>query len=297
VILRLDPAVPVVWRAPDAVQLGVDPVVCVFEGASEPTERLLAALAVGTPASALPVIAETAGAGERFAEALLDAVRPALLPEAPAPERTEAHRLRIAVEGDGPAARMLAPVLHALGIALVDSHPGLGADPDDGPIDAAVLLGAYAIAPRRHGAWLRADIPHLGVVFGERSARIGPFVEPGEGPCLACLDLERRDADEAWPVIAAQLAGKRAPAEAGGFAASVTLRIALELVAHLTAGSRELTAQSLVLRTDGGESRVTHSPHARCGCRALPGSATADVLRLDRFRPRTSSDADAAARG
>jgi bacteriocin biosynthesis cyclodehydratase domain-containing protein len=301
VILRLDPAVPIVWRAPDVVQLGIDPVVCVFEGAAAATERLLAALAVGTPESALPVIAETAGVGERFAAALLDAVRPALLPEgaAAASEARDPRRLRIAVEGDGPAARALAAVLRGLGVTLVESVPGLGADPDDAAagIDAAVLIGAYAIAPRRHGLWLRRDVPHLGVVFGERNVRIGPFVEPGEGPCLSCLDLELRDADEAWPIVAAQLADKRAPAESAGFAASATLRIASELLAHLQGGSRELVDQTLELRADdpGAATRVRHAPDARCGCRALPGTATADVLRLDRFRPRSSSAAGAAA--
>ena len=305
-ILRLDPAVPVVWRAPDVVQLGIDPVVCVFEGAASAIERLLAALAVGTPESALPVIAETAGVGERFAAALLDAVRPALLPEAAAsaaapgaPDPRDPRRLRIAVEGDGPAARALASVLRSLGAALVDSIPGLGADPDDeaAGIDAAVLIGGYAIAPRRHGLWLRRDIPHLGVVFGERGVRIGPFVEPGVGPCLSCLDLERRDADEAWPIVAAQLADKRAPAESAGFAASATLRIARELLAHLLDGSRELVDHTLELRADDprAETRVRHAPDARCGCRALPGTATADVLPLDRFRPRSSSAAGAAA--
>jgi hypothetical protein len=293
VILRLDPAVPVVWRSPTAVQLGVDPVVCIFDGVSYATERLLAALAVGVPEAGLPVVAEAAGVGEEYATALLAAVRPALLPDEPpqvrpAPRRSPAE-LRIAVDGDGPTARQLAAVLSGLGVTLADALPERGEE-----VDAAVLLGSYAIATGRHGAWLRRDVPHLGVAFGERSARLGPFVEPGVGPCLACLDLARADRDPAWPVIAAQLTAKRSPVEGGRFAASVALRIVAELLAHLLDGSRELAGASVELHAGGGETRVSHAPHARCGCRALPGSATADVPLLGRFRSRSSSAAAAA---
>jgi len=296
VILRLDPTVPVVWRSPTAVQLGVDPVVCVFDGVSYATERLLAALAVGVPEEGLAVVAEAAGVGEAYADALLAAVRPALLAGdalRPAPPRSPGE-LHVAVDGDGPAARQLAAVLRGLGVRLAETLP----DPAGAAaLDAAVVFGSYGVATGRHGAWLRRDVPHLGVVFGERSARIGPFVEPGVGPCLACLDLSRADADPAWPVIASQLAGKRSPVEGGRLEASVTLRVVRELLAHLLDGSRELVGASLELGVDGSQSRLTHEPHARCGCRALPGSETADVPRLARFRSRSSSAAAAASRG
>ena len=290
-ILRLDPAVPVVWRSPTAVQLGVDPVVCVFDGVSHASERLLAALAVGVPEPGLAVVAEAAGVGAEYAQALLEAVRPALLADEPvrrAPVRTPAE-LRIAVDGGGAAAGRLAAVLAALGVRLVDAMP---AQADE--VDAAVLVGSYAIATARHGRWLRRDVPHLGLVFGERGARLGPFVEPGAGPCLACVDLALADEDPAWPVMAAQLTAKRSPVEGGSFGASVVLRAAHELLAHLLDGSRELVSQTIELRADGPERRVSRAPHDRCGCRALPGSATADVPRLDRYRSRSSSGAAAA---
>ena len=290
-ILRLDPVVPVVWRSPTAVQLGIDPVVCVFDGVSYATERLLAALAVGVPEEGLEVVAEAAGVGREYSAALLEAVRPALLDEGavrPAPAPGPAT-LRIAVDGAGPAAGQLAEVLARLGVRLVDALPAFGDE-----TDAAVLLGSYAIATSRHSAWLRRDVPHLAVVFGERGARIGPFVEPGVGPCLACVDLEKADDDPAWPAIAAQLTAKRSPVEGGRFAASVVMRAVGELLAHLLDGSRELVDATLELRPDGSESLVRHAPHARCGCRALPGSETADVLRLVPFRSRPSSAAAAA---
>jgi hypothetical protein len=273
------------------VQLGADPVICVFDGVSYATERLLAALAVGVPDSALAVVAEAAGVGEEYAAALLAAVRPALLgAEAPRPARPRPpESLTIAIDGNGPVARQLAELLAALGVRLIDALPALG-----DTVDAAVLVGSYAIATSRHGAWLRRDVPHLGVVFGERGARIGPFVEPGVGPCLACLDLAKSDDDPAWPVIATQLTQKRSPVEGGRFQASVTLRVVRELLAHLLDGSRELAEASVTVTPGGDETRLTHAPHDRCGCRALPGSATADVPRLDPRRSLPSSAAAAA---
>lgn len=306
-ILRLDPTVPIVWRSPTTVQLGVDPVICVFDGASAATERLLAALTVGAPESALPVVAETAGAGVSFAYALLEAVRPALLPSGgipavPHPATRSPALLRVAVHGGGAAARQFGAVIDALGATLVSAIPDDGArgaddaDDADATVDAAVLFGSYAIAPARHGVWLRRDVPHLGVTFGERSARVGPFVEPGVGPCLACVDLARGDADPAWPVVASQLTAQRAAAESdGGFTASVCLRVARIVLDRLLDGSREFVDRSLELRTDGGERTVSHPPHARCGCRALPEIAMADVLPLDRFRAHSRSAASAAA--
>jgi hypothetical protein len=266
-------------------------VVCVFDGVSVASERLLAALTVGVAEEGLAVVAEAAGVGAEYAAALLAAVRPALRPDdgTPLPAPRSPAELRIAVDGGTPGARRLAAVLRALGVQLVDELPEPGAE----RVDAAVVLGSYGIAPGRHGAWLRRDVPHLGVVFGERSARIGPFVEPGTGPCLACVDLDRADADPAWPAIAAQLAHRRSPTEGGRLGASVALRLVDELFAHLLDGSRELVSASVELSA-AGETRVRHAPHARCGCRALPGSATADVTPLALFPQPTSSGAAAA---
>jgi hypothetical protein len=277
-ILRLDPRVPVVWRSPTCVQFGVDRVAGVFDDPSPASERMLAALAVGTPESALPVIAEAAGGTAELAAALLEAVRPALLEEPglrPPPPR-EAAEFRVAVDGAGPSSRRLALMLRGAGFRLA-------AFPEDA-VDAAVLVGSWAVSPARHGRWLRRDLPHLGVAFGETGARIGPFVEPGIGPCLACLDLERRDADPAWPAVAAQLMSVHPPAERGRFAASVLLRTVDALLARLVDGSRELACASLELARDGSERLRRHRAHARCGCRALPGTGTAGVVPLDRYR-------------
>ena len=59
-------------------------------------------------------------------------------------------------------------------------------------------------------AGLMADrIPHLTATAAEAIGVVGPLVLPGRSACLRCLDLNRRDRDPAWPLIAAQLARKR----------------------------------------------------------------------------------------
>ena len=70
-----------------------------------------------------------------------------------------------------------------------------------------MLVAHHVVRPARYGYWLRRDVPHLAVVFGDTTLTVGPFVQPGaEAPCLCCLDLARQDADPAWQAIATQLA-------------------------------------------------------------------------------------------
>ncbi len=57
-ILRLDPRLPIVWRSPSSVQLGVDPPVVVLNEVTEIQERILAALAVGVSEPGLTMIAQ-----------------------------------------------------------------------------------------------------------------------------------------------------------------------------------------------------------------------------------------------
>src|SRR5690606_13892242 len=95
------------------------------------------------------------------------------------------------------------------------------AGPDAGAPTVVVLVGHYVLEPADHGEWLSRDVPHLPIVIGDTGAVVGPFVEPGVGPCLHCLQLHRTDTDAAWPAIAAQLWGRRSAAETPGFAAEL----------------------------------------------------------------------------
>jgi bacteriocin biosynthesis cyclodehydratase domain-containing protein len=114
---------------------------------------------------------------------------------------------------------------------------------------------------------------------------------PDVGPCLYCVDRHRTDADSAWPALASQLAGRPAPTEAMPLTllevSALVGRAADDWLAH---GRNPLLGTAVLLdgRT-GGLSRRAWEPHPECGCRALPGSATAPVPLSGADRPRSTT--------
>jgi hypothetical protein len=72
--------------------------------------------------------------------------------------------------------------------------------------DLVVLTGVGAIRADAGEPWLQRGIPHLPLVVQAHRVQIGPLITGGaEGPCLACMDLHRRDRDAAWPALLSQL--------------------------------------------------------------------------------------------
>jgi hypothetical protein len=94
-----------------------------------------------------------------------------------------------------------------------------------------VLLAAMGAVRADAGApWLRRGIPHLPLVVQAHRVQVGPLITGGRGalgPCLACMDLHRRDRDPAWPALLSQLS-PRWPLSLG---ASVTLESTLTSMA------------------------------------------------------------------
>ena len=72
--------------------------------------------------------------------------------------------------------------------------------------DLVVLVAMGAIRPDAGEPWLRRGIPHLPLVVQGHRVQVGPLIAGGDGPCLSCLDLHRRDRDPAWPALLSQLA-------------------------------------------------------------------------------------------
>ena len=72
--------------------------------------------------------------------------------------------------------------------------------------DLVVLAAVGAIRPDAGEPWLRRGIPHLPLVVQGHRVQVGPLIAGGDGPCLSCLDLHRRDRDAAWPALLSQLA-------------------------------------------------------------------------------------------
>jgi len=283
-ILRLDPRLPVVWRSPMSVQIGLDPPRVRLDDVSPTTERLIAALVAGVTRPGLTMIAgrDTAECG-----ALLEALHPALL--GPPDEARQAGLPvpvpTIVVAGSGPTAEALVAAIASGGsrvltapdpaeVAATINEPGAELP------DAAVLIGHYVLAPTAGGVWLRRDVPHLPVVFSDSGVQIGPLVTPGTGPCLHCLELHHRDADAAWPALASQLFGRSSAADTAPLSLEAAAQACRMVLAALSVhGSVPLrparsqpgsSAQSLYFRADTGEREWREwTPHAECDCRGI----------------------------
>ncbi|WP_157509460.1 hypothetical protein [Glaciibacter superstes] len=270
-ILKLNPEHPLVWRSPDTIQLGIDRPVAVVDRVTPAIEVMLFALQAGVPRSGLYMLGEEAGADHSTITAFLKQLRPALV--APAHERhhaIEAARAivkSVHIDGAGQSANRLRGALGELGIPVCP-------DGEADEADLVVLFGYYVFDPERHRRWLRRDIPHLPVLFGDNGARIGPMVEPGDSPCLFCVELERADTDPAWPAIAAQLLTRHPPAESVRLSLDVVARVAALVDDHLAGRTNRLRAHSLGVDPNGHVTRHVHRVHERCGCGVLPGLAT-----------------------
>ncbi len=151
--------------------------------------------------------------------------------------------------------------------------------------DLVVLVEHAAADAVRADPLVAGDVPHLSVVLGEAGVVVGPLVVPGQGPCLRCLDLHRRDRDPAWPRLLAQLlagGGGEGPEETAscGLAASLA---ALQVLGHLDAlpggplsgdppsgePRRRPAALGATLEVELPDGLVSRRPwpaHPGCGC-------------------------------
>ena len=274
---RIDPNLPLVWRSPNELQLGAAHARVVLTDPGELETGLIAALRHGAGFTALRAIGGGLGGSPEAVSLLLERLAPAFEttaghPDA-APVDPHGSRPLVALDADDTIAEQLAANLAMLGYETAPAADGHA----DG-VALAVIAAPWVIAPARHLPWLRDDVPHLAVVFDDTGARIGPLVEPGVGACLRCLDLDRRDADAAWPVIAAQLAGRPVGASTARMvhdAAALAASVVDDRLAH---GVTALANASISLAGPGAfPRRRGHRPHPECGCRVPGGSATAPV--------------------
>ncbi len=290
---RIDPALPLVWRSPDELQLGGEVPRVVIRDPGPLENGLLSALRHGASRATLEIIGRGLGGTPAAIERLLTSLGPAFEVEAEVEAREAAEPARpVLLDTDGAFGTLLERRLTELGHRVIG---GDGVETGATTAPALVVISAHwVIPPARHLPWLRADVPHLAVVDDESGWRIGPLVEPGRGPCLRCLELARRDRDPAWPVIAAQLAGRPAPPPVRGIRTLVDAAAAAAAVVddRLRFGETPLVGRSLRLGAAGDPPAAGHPPHPECGCRAPGGSATAPALRAAR-RPGAPSSARA----
>lgn len=249
-VLKLDRRFPLVWRTPDSLQLGVDRPQLVIEGLSRVQEYLIAALVMGVARSGLDMIASAHDAANGEVDRLLAQVASAL--EAPSAEPPSAT-----IEGAGPTAEALRGMF------------GSGLSEGIGSPEFVVIVAHHVIDPELHGRWLRQDVPHLPVVFGDSIVRVGPIVEPGAGPCLYCLELHHTDADPAWPAISAQLWGRSTPSETALVASETACIVARVLQARLLQGEPGPATSIELDATTGVRVVRVWTRHPDCQCSGI----------------------------
>lgn len=299
-VLKLDSRFPLLWRTPQSLQFGLDRPSAVLDAVSEADERVISALRYGISRSGAEMIGQTAGLDDLAIHALLAVLEPALEPvREPALEHERVDRPhspigKVTVSGHGETAGLVAEILRRSGaIVWVD-------DPTDEPTDPdiAVIVAHYVVEPELHGRWLRRDIPHLPIVFGDRVVRVGPLVRPGLGPCLYCLERQRSDADPAWPAISAQLWGRSSPVETALVASEVAALACRFVLDARRTGVQDAEIRSISIDLDtatGDTAARAWSPHPDCDCIAMDaelagGSAVSATAGLRHARDIGSSE-------
>jgi len=266
-VLRLDPRFPLLWRTPQSIQFGTDRPRVVLKAVSHAEELVIAALVAGVSRSGAEMIGRSAGLLDGACDALIRALDPALehpalehpAPEHPAPPQAPATAVVI---GTGETAELVKRLLIESGMAV------LADEPDTSP-EIAVIVAHYVIEPEVHGRWLRRDIPHLAVVFGDEVVRVGPIIRPGAGPCLYCLELHRTDSDPSWPAIASQLWHRRSGIESSLVAAEVAATVARLVLARRTVHRIE-PLTTIEIDAGSGERMLREwGSHPECGCASL----------------------------
>ena len=280
-VLKVVVGVPLVWRSPSSLQFGVDAPLAVLKELDEGTERIVAALVSGISRSGFDMMARSVGLDAVAAEALLAKLEP-VLGESPATVGS------VAVTGSGSLAEELRRILDAGGLLVASEESSL---------DLVVIVAGWLVGAKDHGTWLRRDISHVPVMVSDGGITVGPFVEPGCGPCLYCIQLAMTDDDPAWPAIATQLWSRPAPpltllavAEAAAF----TIRRIRERLAAGPPGATPTEATSWRLAAANGElSSRAWTRHSACRCAAPAESDWAPAA--DRESPAATRRVVAAA--
>ncbi|CAJ1507366.1 cyclodehydratase [[Mycobacterium] burgundiense] len=207
-LFSLDPAMPVLVRPDDAVQIGWDP-----------RRAVLVRPPRGLTAAALADVLQTMRSGTDLDRLRAEAARHGAVDAAECAELVAAlvasgvahlgatahgRSTAVRVHGRGPLSDLLVEALRATAVRVSHSsqpHVVVRAERTD-----LVVLSDYLVAdPRLVRDLHSAGMPHLVVRVRDGTGLVGPLVVPGITSCLTCADLHRSDRDSAWPALAAQL--------------------------------------------------------------------------------------------
>lgn len=264
--------VPVLRRGRAGVQVGWDPDRALLLEPAAATDgaglvELLRSLDGSRGATECARAAARLGIAPEEWEAVLVGLRAAglLAPAVPAPATVLVH-------GDGPLAAMLARWLPGPATSVRRSHDRLPGWPDDAAVpDLVVLADSLVTEPWVSAELVACRVAHLPVLLRDGTGLVGPLVLPGRSPCLRCTDLQRRDLDPGWPLVAAQLLGRTGAGRPAVVRATAALACAQVEAALAPPGGPAPTSLGATVTVDldhAGPRRRVWRPHPDCGCGA-----------------------------
>jgi bacteriocin biosynthesis cyclodehydratase domain-containing protein len=133
----------------------------------------------------------------------------------------------------------------------------------------AVVVGLTAPAALTALSYAVRKLTHLVVNVRDGTVVVGPLVQPGSTPCLACLDLHRLDRDPDWHTVCAQLhtsAALPVPVTATTTLAAAAYA-AEEVLIHIDGGNPTTVGATVEVSAPGRIARREWGQHPRCGCR------------------------------
>lgn len=262
------PGLPVLLRDEEWLQLGADPRHSVVLAATEPVRRTLDSLRSGEGDQDADVLAALTAAGRLCDPTLIHHAAPApgvraavaITHPAPAAAMLARSGASVQVVGHGSPARLARRLLESE--SLVSGRTRLGLLISVGEPDRSLL-----------DPWVRDGVAHVVVRFAEGIATIGPFVVPGQGACLRCLDEHRAESDPRWPLLLRQLTepDERAdglPEPADPALQTLAVAWAVRELTSYVEGRRPATwSATLRLPPDLADAEsITWLRHPGCGC-------------------------------
>lgn len=271
---RIDPSLAIVWRNEHQLQFGAPEARAILDCPRRIHLDVVHLLRHGAALETLETIASGIGGGPGDVADVLTALEPALLPAgAPTPVGAPG-REPVVVTGNDRTADTIHDALTLLGHQAVRTPAGAPLFTDE-PASLVVLIEDRVVPPTLHLPLLRRDLPHVPVVFGDGDVTVGPLVDPGASACLRCVDLTRRDLDDAWPLIAAQLTGQPPAPRTMRLELAAAAAVVRAVDARLTGHQSALDGVAEVIPPDGSRPRRRpYPPHPECGCGAHPGTET-----------------------
>lgn len=286
---RINPDLPLCWEDADTLRIGFERAAARVRLPSAGAQRLIGSLRHGHQTDRLPREARRLGATPQELRDLLIALEPVLIVDSPAecdstamaaslgPHNDRTQPLSVYVFDNDRPVRGFSNTLRSTGLLLSENEESFlrtaGPGARRSPAGLVIYIERF-LEPLEHAQrWLSMGVPHLLIGFGDRSIRVGPLVQPDGAPCHTCATLTSLAEDPALPVLAAQLAGTRAPSEseAGGLIAATWASV---MIRNWVAGSTDVhTTRTIFSMAHGRPTGEVHTqtvnPHPDCACSAV----------------------------